>query len=179
MGDRQATVLAHGNKESNRALPWWRTQLVANGMESIALSPDPAGFGAVALTRGALFTLAMKPGAIDTDEGLLALFWHVVWWGSGSKHFRVAPKIRSFADPTDRRSHLRRLREAVSAAQDGELTEAYELLQPGREAAKLAVGAWIEDRYNRRRRHSSIGQISPVTFEMQQCNQTAAVQRAA
>jgi hypothetical protein len=26
--------------------------------------------------------------------------------------------------------------------------------------------AWIEDRYNRRRRHSSIGQISPVTFEM-------------
>jgi transposase InsO family protein len=38
----------------------------------------------------------------------------------------------------------------------------------------MAVGAWIEDRYNRRRRHSSIGQISPVTFEMQHCNQTAA-----
>ena len=27
--------------------------------------------------------------------------------------------------------------------------------------AKREVGAWIEDRYNRRRRHSSIGQISP------------------
>jgi len=31
--------------------------------------------------------------------------------------------------------------------------------------AKQAVGAWIEDRYNRRRRHSSIGMISPVRFE--------------
>jgi putative transposase len=31
--------------------------------------------------------------------------------------------------------------------------------------AKQAVGAWIEDRYNRRRRHSSIGMVSPVAFE--------------
>ena len=45
--------------------------------------------------------------------------------------------------------------------------------------AKLEVGAWIEGRYNRRRRHSSIGQISPVDFEMQHCNQTAADQEAA
>lgn len=34
-----------------------------------------------------------------------------------------------------------------------------------RAQAKRAVGAWIEDRYNRRRRHSSIGMISPVRFE--------------
>ena len=45
--------------------------------------------------------------------------------------------------------------------------------------AKREVGAWIEGRYNRRRRHSSIGQISPVDFEMQHCNQTAADQEAA
>ena len=45
--------------------------------------------------------------------------------------------------------------------------------------AKLAVGAWIEDRYNRRRRHSSIGQISPVAFEMQHFNHTAAERQAA
>jgi transposase InsO family protein len=45
--------------------------------------------------------------------------------------------------------------------------------------AKREVRAWIEDRYNRRRRHSSIGQISPVAFEMQHCNQTAADQEAA
>jgi transposase InsO family protein len=32
-------------------------------------------------------------------------------------------------------------------------------------AAKQAVGAWIEDRYNRKRRHSAIGMISPVRFE--------------
>ena len=31
--------------------------------------------------------------------------------------------------------------------------------------AKQAVGTWIEDRYNRKRRHSAIGMISPVRFE--------------
>ena len=38
--------------------------------------------------------------------------------------------------------------------------------------AKLAVGAWIEDRYNRRRRHSAVGQISPVAFELHYTTQT-------
>ncbi len=55
----------------------------------------------------------------------------------------------------------------------------YRRVWPTRAGAKQAVGAWIEDRYNRRRRHSSIGQISPVTFEMQHCNQSAADQEAA
>ncbi len=50
----------------------------------------------------------------------------------------------------------------------------YRRVWPTQTGAKLAVGAWIEDRYNRRRRHSSIGQISPVAFEMRHCNQTAA-----
>lgn len=50
---------------------------------------------------------------------------------------------------------------------------------PTKVGASRAVGAWIEDRYNRRRRHSSLGQISPVAFEMQHSNQTAAVQEAA
>jgi transposase InsO family protein len=31
--------------------------------------------------------------------------------------------------------------------------------------ASLAVGTWIEDRYNRRRRHSQIGMLSPVRYE--------------
>jgi putative transposase len=48
-----------------------------------------------------------------------------------------------------------------------------------RARAKIEVGAWIEDRYNRRRRHSAIGQISPVTFEMQHCNHSAAEPLAA
>lgn len=39
-------------------------------------------------------------------------------------------------------------------------------------AAKLAVGDWIERVYNRRRRHSSIGMIAPVTYE-EQITQTA------
>lgn len=55
----------------------------------------------------------------------------------------------------------------------------YRRVWPTQAGAKQAVGAWIEDRYNRRRRHSSIGQISPVAFEMQHCNQTAAAPQAA
>jgi putative transposase len=54
----------------------------------------------------------------------------------------------------------------------------YRRVWPTRHGAKMAVGAWIEDRYNRRR-HSSIGQISPVKFELQYSNQTAAAQKAA
>src|SRR5680860_757598 len=49
----------------------------------------------------------------------------------------------------------------------------YRRIWPTKAGAKQAVGAWIEERYNRRRRHSSIGQISPVTFEKQHCNHTA------
>ena len=37
-------------------------------------------------------------------------------------------------------------------------------LWPTKAAAKLAVGDWIERVYNRRRRHSAIGMISPVEY---------------
>jgi transposase InsO family protein len=40
-------------------------------------------------------------------------------------------------------------------------------LWPTKAAAKLAVDDWIERVYNRRRRHSAIGMISPVDFEDQ------------
>ena len=55
----------------------------------------------------------------------------------------------------------------------------YRRVWPTKTRARLAVGAWIEDRYNRRRRHSAIGQISPVTFDVQSINQTAAEPQAA
>jgi putative transposase len=45
-------------------------------------------------------------------------------------------------------------------------------LWPTKSAAKLAVGDWIERVYNRRRRHSALGMISPVAFE-DRLNQTA------
>ncbi|MGK2853950.1 MAG: IS3 family transposase [Microbacteriaceae bacterium] len=50
---------------------------------------------------------------------------------------------------------------------------------PTRKQARLEVGAWIEGRHNRRRRHASIGQITPVAFELQYSNQTAENQKAA
>jgi len=55
----------------------------------------------------------------------------------------------------------------------------YRHIWPTKARARLEVGAWIEDRYNRRRRHSSIGQLTPVDFEMQHCNHPAADQQAA
>jgi transposase InsO family protein len=52
-------------------------------------------------------------------------------------------------------------------------TEFYDRYHWGsKDAAKRAVGRWIEERYNRLRRHSSIGMISPVRFE-DQLNQAA------
>jgi transposase InsO family protein len=43
----------------------------------------------------------------------------------------------------------------------------YRRVWPTRDRATREVGAWIEDRYSRRRRHSSIGDVSPVDFELQ------------
>jgi transposase InsO family protein len=55
----------------------------------------------------------------------------------------------------------------------------YRRVWPTKMGARIAVGNWTEDRYNRRRRHASIGQISPVAFEQQSLNQDAELTRAA
>jgi putative transposase len=55
----------------------------------------------------------------------------------------------------------------------------YRRVWPTRARAIREVSAWIEDRYNRRRRHSSIGHVSPVDFEMQYSIQAAEIQLAA
>ncbi len=55
----------------------------------------------------------------------------------------------------------------------------YRRVWPTKNGARLAVGQWIEDRYNRRRRHASLGQVSPVTFEMQYSINTASLKKAA
>ncbi|TFB61010.1 IS3 family transposase [Cryobacterium sp. Sr3] len=50
---------------------------------------------------------------------------------------------------------------------------------PSKNKASKEVGAWIEDRYNRRRRHISLGQVSPVDFELQYSNQNVVFAKAA
>lgn len=44
---------------------------------------------------------------------------------------------------------------------------------PTKTGAKQAVGAWIEDRYNRRRRHSALGMLPPVRYEQHLQTKTA------
>ncbi|MET4060265.1 transposase InsO family protein, partial [Arthrobacter sp. UYP6] len=38
---------------------------------------------------------------------------------------------------------------------------------------------WIEDRYNQRRRHSSIANVSPVDFELEYSSQGVGIDLAA
>lgn len=54
----------------------------------------------------------------------------------------------------------------------------YRRVWPTRARAIRDVAAWTEDRYNRRR-HSSIGHVTPVDFEMQYSSQATEIQLAA
>ena len=45
---------------------------------------------------------------------------------------------------------------------------------PTKAEARLAVGRWIEERYNRRRRHSALAMKTPVQFEQHQQTATLA-----
>jgi hypothetical protein len=53
----------------------------------------------------------------------------------------------------------------------------YRRVWPTKKRARLEVGKWIEDRHNRRRRHASLGQISPVDLELQYSRQIADSQK--
>ena len=55
----------------------------------------------------------------------------------------------------------------------------YRRFWPTKAWAVREVGAWIEDRYNRRRRHYALGQVSPVEFELQYSSHPAEVLFAA
>jgi putative transposase len=55
----------------------------------------------------------------------------------------------------------------------------YRRVRPTKKAVRIEVGNWIEDRYNRRRRHASIGQITSVAIEVQYSRQIADSEEAA
>ena len=55
----------------------------------------------------------------------------------------------------------------------------YRRVWPTKKAARIEVGKWVDGRYNRPRRHASIGQVSPVAFELQYSRQNADSQKAA
>lgn len=55
----------------------------------------------------------------------------------------------------------------------------YRRVWPTRKHAKIEVGAWIEARYSRRRRHTSHGQVTPDDFELQYSRQKSDLQDAA
>lgn len=40
----------------------------------------------------------------------------------------------------------------------------YRRVWPTKSCAATEIGAWIEDHFNRRRRHSQIGEVSPMDF---------------
>lgn len=50
---------------------------------------------------------------------------------------------------------------------------------PTKHLAAQETGRWVEEVYNRRRRHSALGQLDPVTYEMKQLNQQPRDQQAA
>ena len=76
----------------------------------------------------------------------------------GSTRRRLTPEFRVLSPPS----------------RPSSLTDVW----PTKKGARLAVGQWIEDRYYRRRRHASLGQVSPVNFEMQYLTNTAALKKA-
>ena len=54
----------------------------------------------------------------------------------------------------------------------------YRRVWPTRKRARIEIGAWIEDRFNRRRWHASLRQVSPVNFELRYSHQTAELKAA-
>lgn len=54
----------------------------------------------------------------------------------------------------------------------------YRHVWPTKAGAIEAIGTWIEKVYNRRRRHSAIGTISPIQFELQHAHQRTAAKAA-
>src|SRR3954451_14231614 len=95
--------------------------------------------------------------------------------GGGDLPRRPRLPIHQFADRFADRHNLTRSVGRTGVCWDNAAAESFwatlkvelydRYLWPTRAAAKLAVGDWIERIYNRRRRHSAIGMISPVEYE--------------
>lgn len=120
---RESYVLEHGFGPKFMDRDWWQPKLDAVWPDRFRISLDPNGTGADRLTRGDLFDLAQSA---KTDDQVLSLLWHVLMWGSGTRHRNDPARIRSIAK--DESGSLDVLRRSAALARAGDRRGAYSTL---------------------------------------------------
>ena len=152
--------------------------ICANDLDAIFVTgPGHGGPGLVASTFLEGTYGEVYPSMTDDEEGLRRLFRQFSFPGGIPSH--VAPEtpgsiheggelgyalVHAYGAAFDNPDLLVCCVVGDGEAETGPLA-ASRYLWPSPAAAKLAVGDWIERVYNRRRRHSALGMISPVEYE--------------
>lgn len=120
---RESYVLDHGFGPKYMDRDWWQRKLDGVWPDRFRISLDPNDRGADRLTRGDLFDLAQSA---KSDDQVLTVFWHVLMWGSGTRHRNDPARIRSIAE--DERGSLDVLRRSAALAYEGDRRGAYSTL---------------------------------------------------
>ena len=84
-------------------------------------------------------------------------------FGNRCKEMGVRPSMGTVGDAYDNA-----MAESFFASLECELIARRTLKTKTKTEARLAVFTWIETWYNPRRRHSGLGQMSPINFEMKE-----------
>jgi transposase InsO family protein len=164
-GQRPAKPARSGSRVQTRCCGWrrpWRDAEPARELFSRRL----AGWSIAEHMRTDLVTDALKAAAATRGGDLQGAIFHS---DNGAQYVS-----KQFAELCDTLG-VTRSRGAVGTSADNAAAEAFnsslkrETLQgakrwPGARAARLAVFRWV-NRYNTRRRHSTLGNRSPVDYE--------------